>query len=536
MSAGPRIPRALILAAALGLGAWLRLRGLADLPLHGDEYHTLTLADASYGRILTTFDGVGSHVPLPLLQRIALDLFGPGVIAFRLAAIVPGLLLLALAHPLLRRFAGPDGAALAMLALALDPMVVFYARFARGYSLALLLALVLASAVLRVLDAADRRRSAWVALVSAAALLPWVHLSTLGFVGALAVAAIVLAARESRALALAVAGSFALAGVIALLLFAPLRGEVVRYFREMQPEPAPLSWWGVPTLLFGSRAGVVVWLVLFAAGCAQAWRERRAAVVLTLAGLAGPLVLLLSTRPRGLDYAWARYLLSVLPCVFALGAAALVGLGRRFARHGGALALAGGAVLLLAQHAYGPLGRRAAPDGSFSNTYLALHRLPAFDVPFPGVPGIYHELARDPSVRTIVEYPPVLTRAVLALRNHALLHRKRVLIGWTGELPRGIQAGPYARLLEIEPERADWVLLHRAPLQEIPAYFRFVFDQAWPALRDAADEGFMLRQESIHPGNLPEEDLQQRIAARLGERFGPPSYQDEWILAWRLVE
>ena len=89
MSAEPR-PwiRWAVLAVFLALGTWLRLRGLSALPLHGDEYHTLTvvedrqrvdLAAARYATILTTFDEVGSHVALPLLQRVSLDVLGASI-------------------------------------------------------------------------------------------------------------------------------------------------------------------------------------------------------------------------------------------------------------------------------------------------------------------------------------------------------------------------------------------------------------------------------------------------------------------------
>src|SRR5262245_24465060 len=86
--------RGAVLLGAVALGTTLRLRGLAALPLFGDEHHTLLAADKSYGTILTTFDSVGSHVALPLLQRISLDLLGAGIVPFRLVAVVPGLLTL----------------------------------------------------------------------------------------------------------------------------------------------------------------------------------------------------------------------------------------------------------------------------------------------------------------------------------------------------------------------------------------------------------------------------------------------------------
>ena len=527
--------RLAVLAAALGLGAWLRLRGLSELPLHGDEHHTLLAADAGYGSILTTFDAVGSHVPLPLLQRLALDVFGPGIVPFRLVAIVPGLLVLLLAYPLLRAFVSPDAAALASAALALDPMVVYYARFARGYALALFLALSLGWAVRRVLDRAGRSPRMWGALIGAGALLPWVHLSALGFVLALALGALVLALRESGALAWKVIGAFAAAGALALLLYVPVFGQVVRYFREMKPEPPPLDWLGVPTLLAGGRTAAWVWLALLAAGAALCWSAGRASVVLTVAALAGPLGLLLVSRPRGLDYAWARYILSALPFLAALAAAGLTGLARRATREGESIALVLGAGLLAAQHWTGPLGPRARQGGSFSNTYLAMHALPAFDEPSPETPEFFRSLASDAAAQRIVELPPLFTRAVLLYRNYALTHGKQVFVGWTSELPRGIQRGPYLRPLELEPGQADYLVLHRDQTIEVPEYFRFVFEDVWPRMGEPADETFMLRQETIYPQNLVGTDVTDGIAAQLRAKYGAATYKDEHVLVWKLA-
>jgi len=524
-----------ILAGAFGLGAWLRLRGLPSLPLHGDEYHTLLAADSSYGSILTTFDEVGSHVALPLLQRLSLDVLGAGIVPFRLVAIVPGLLVLFLAYPLLRAFVSDDAAVLASAALALNPMVVYYSRFARGYELALLLALVLGWSVRRVLDPAARGRAAWSALIASGALLPWVHLSTLGFELALALAALVLAVRESRALALRIAGAFALAGALALLLYVPVFSQVLRYFREMKPEPPPLDWFGVPTLLFGGRSAAWVWLVLVLLGGVLLWRAQRASVVLAGAALLGPLALLLVSQPRGLDYAWARYVMSALPFLVALGGAGAVTLASRASRAAEPLALALGAGLLLLQHWTGPIGPRAPCDDGYSNTYLAMHALPAFDEPSPTTPEFFRTLASDSSVHRIVELPPLLTRAVLLHRNYALTHGKDVLVGWTSELPRGIRNGPYVRPLELEPGQADYIVLHRDQTTEVPAYFRWVFDEAWPRHHDPADETFMLRQETIYPQNLVGTEVTDAIAAQLRAKFGAATYKDEQLLVWKLV-
>jgi hypothetical protein len=547
MPAGPRSWLRLgirigVVVLALVLGTWMRVRDLGDLPLHGDEFHTLLrgsepvdLTRVSYGEILTQFDTVGSHVPLPLLQRLSLDLFGPGVVSMRLVAIVPGLLLLFLAYPWLRTLVGADAAALGTLALALNPMVVFYSRFARGYMLALLFAFALGWAVVRVLDPERRRRASWAVLVGAGALLPWVHLSALGFVLALALGGLALAVRESRALTLRLLGAFALAGGLAFALHLPVLGQVLSYFRVMESEPPPLSWFGVPTLIAGGRIAAGTWLVLLVLAVPLGLRRHRASVVLGLGGLLGPLVLLLATNPRGMDYAWARYVMSALPSLAGLCALAWTELGARLPRSGSA-ALVLGAALLLVQHGLGLPGLRAPRDGAFSNTYLALHALRAFDEPYPETPEFYRTLARDPSARRIVEMPPLLTRAVLLYRNYALQHGKEVWIGWSGELPAGIQGPPFVRPLALEPGQADYLVLHKDQTAEVPAYFRYVHEELWPTMRVAADDTFMRRQETIYGQNLMGAEKIAPIAQRLGEVHGQPYFEDERILVWKLAD
>jgi hypothetical protein len=542
MPAGPR-PwfRLGVVGLALVLGTWLRVRGLADLPLHGDEYHTLLrgpehvdLARASYAQILGEFDTVGSHVPLPLLQRLSLDLYGPGVFALRLVALLPGLLLLLLAYPGLRTFVGPDASALATMALALNPMAVFYSRFARGYMLALLLAFALAWALARVLDPERRTRRAWTLLVVSGAALPWVHLSALGYVLALAAAGVTLALRESRGLALRLLAAWVLAGGLAFALYLPVLPQVLEYFQVMESEPAPSTWLGVPTLIAGGRVAAWAWLALLAVAASLGRSERRTGVVLGLAGLAGPLVLLLASNPRGLDYAWARYVMSALPLLAGLCAWAWTELGAR-SIGSRAIALGLGALLLLLQHGLGLPGLRDPADGAFSNTYLALHPLPAFDVPYPSTPQFYRALAQDPSSRRIVEMPTLLTRSVLLYRNYALQHGKEVWIGWTGELPTGIAGPPFVRPLELQPGQADYLVFHKDQLAEVPAYFRFVHEELWPTMANAADEGFMRRQETIYGQNLLGADELAPIAARLREVWGAPYFEDERIVVWRLA-
>lgn len=525
-------PRWALVVLACTLGVHLRLRGLASQPLFGDEYHTILAADQDYGTILTSFDAVGSHAALPFLQRLSLDLFGDGVVSFRLVAIVPGILTLLLAYPLLVPFVGLEAAALATALLAVSPMHVYYSRFGRAYALMVLLALLLGASLRHVVSSPRPRRLAWGALVACATLLPWVHLSSAGFVAALGLCGLALALRQSRALALRMVSAFGLAAVLVGLLYLPLVGQVREYFRIMVPEGGPLGWFGIPTLVAGGRVAAVAWLVLVPLGAAVLWREHGRALAVAGAGLLGPLVFLVATQPRGMDYAWSRYLLTALPFVAGLVAAAFLAFTRGLPERLRPVGLGLGAALLGLQLATGPLAEGGR--GPFDNTYLAMHRLEAFDEPWPDAPELYTQLAADPTVEHVVEAPVILTRAALLYRSHARLHGKRVSIGWVGEQPRAVRGPPYVDLLSIGPEDADWVILHRDPGQEVRRYFSFVYDQVWPRVERAADASFMRRHEAVYAANLDSPERTAAMAGRLFTNLGPADVKDGRILAWNL--
>ena len=123
---------------------------------------------------------------------------------------------------------------------------------------------------------------------------------------------------------------------------------------------------------------------------------------------------------------------------------------------------------------------------------------------------------------------------VLLANASALQHEQDVFLGWAGDVPRGAQGAPYARLLELEPGDADYIVLHRDPLPEVRAYFRFVYEQAWPRARRWCDASFMKLNEKIYGSNLAGPEATDPVASKLRERFGTAYYKDERILVWKL--
>lgn len=78
-----------------------------------------------------------------LLQRLAVELFGPGEYALRLVPLLAGIAALFVFYAAARRALGPRAVPLAVALFALSDQVIFYAAEAKQYSLDVLVALVI---------------------------------------------------------------------------------------------------------------------------------------------------------------------------------------------------------------------------------------------------------------------------------------------------------------------------------------------------------------------------------------------------------
>jgi hypothetical protein len=528
----------------VALGAYLRLRGLGSVLLYGDEYHTVPAAALSYGTILASFDAVGSHALLPLLQRFCVSLFGESLWTLRLPALIPGILAPLGAYVLARRFFERVPSAIAAMALSVSSIHVFYSRFARVYALVGLLGLLCAVASVRWARDAQRargRRFLGLGALLLAALIPWGHLSASGFALALGVASCSERAARAGSMrgAAAPAALFGLAGLLCAALYWPAREQLLAFLDKVQGEGGSFGLLEVPSLLFGGPlAALLAVLALLPAAILLALRMRSAARWL-LPLLLGPLILLLAARPYGMAYAYARYLLVALPIALMLLAwlywVVLRALLRSPSR-ADLIALSTAAVALLAWAWYGPL-RSADVEGPFGNSYLSLMPLPAFDEPAADMPPFYRELAADPRARTIVEAPALFSRSVLLYRNYQLLHGKEVALGVPEESSgtgseRFLPPEGYAVLGRDELSgRGDYLILHKNAAAEVARYWQFVYQQAWPRARRLADAGLMENHRDLvfaPPGPDP------ALAARMRIDLGPPSYEDDDLLVWRL--
>jgi hypothetical protein len=533
------------LLLALLVGVHLRVERLSAVPLFGDEYHSLNVIDQPLEELLRSFDQWGTHIALPALQRMSHEALGPGVMGLRLPVVIAGILSLLLCFLVASRLVGRLPALLATVALALNPMHVFYSRFGRSYVPALLLGLALVQAVSRATRGVDRPDHIawvyWMLVMVVAALLPYVHLTSLAFVGALALTSLALSWQAERRLAdlLPPMVTFGLAGILTWLLYLPAMDAVREYLSgiETLASPGPVHAMDVATLLAGGRWVGFLWLAVVPLAAVWALRARTRSALWLLAGISGPLIGLLLSTPYGMAYAYARYLLVSLPFLLMLLAWLFVHLLQLLApRDARATQIAGvlGIALLIVIHLMGPYGPSNRDDHPFSNSYLALRQLPAFDLPDPETPAFYRTLAENDAVDCIIEAPLLVSRAVLLYRNYQLQHGKRTLVGLAADVRGALGGLPYVSIRDHASLRecgADFLVLHLAVDTELARYWRFVYDEALPSVRSPGDDGFMLRHEEYT--SQPFRRL-HNLVPPLTEQLGEPIYRDALIVAWRL--
>lgn len=135
---------ALWLALVLAIGASLRAYFLSQ-PMRYDEAFTfLNFANGDISKLFF-YPVPNNHVLHTILVRISVELFGGDPVAIRLPALVAGLCVIPLTFCLARLLTGDRRSGfLASGLAAIFPYLVLYDTMARGYSLLVLLSLVLA--------------------------------------------------------------------------------------------------------------------------------------------------------------------------------------------------------------------------------------------------------------------------------------------------------------------------------------------------------------------------------------------------------
>jgi len=533
----PAILSLIVFGATLFFGLALRCHGLGQALLFGDEWHTLKVVGLPLGEILLTFDRYGTGIAYPALARLCAGLLGMGHLALRLPALVGGVLLLRMVFVAARRTLGREVAWIALLVLALNSMAIFYSGFARSYSLVCALALVLLFASDTYLAVREAPRWCLPTVALAGALLPYLHLtaasSSVGVgVGAIACACL----RRNARKALSLTGAFALGGLLALALHAPAWGGL----QDFVGRKTHNGYYGefgaldIAALFLGNRT--LAWVVgaaLFASIIHCVSRLRTAALPLLGALLAPPLAVLVA-RPFGDAYAYARYTMASLPM-----AAIFLGWGTwhlvlRFSRDARRREVAlpvVGAGVSFALFLCGGYGWKSTDDGVFSNSYISLFPLAAFDRSAPELEEVYRVIAADEGARGVLEIPHLVSRGIFYYRNAALVHGKRVQTGFMARPQKNLPEG-YVSLAQddwLERVDADYVILHLDVLAEVEKYWTCVYSEE-PF--DPSVNAYMERHRRF---GKAEETGRPSVVTHIQSSLGRPIYQSPTVIAWKLA-
>ena len=564
----PRTAR-IVLVLAILFGSFLRIDGFARQALAGDEIHAAPQVVAGFGEILTTFDRNGSHIGFPMLQRLAGEAFGLGVMSYRLPAVLAGILGLLVMFPIARRWIGTWPAWIATLVLSVHPLHIYYSRNARTYSLVFLLTLLLVASLWKALP---RGGTPWpwrwrVAVAALVAVLPYLHLSSTGVLLGTGAASLVLAWRvRGRRMDLVTTASVFLAGaLVSLALYLPAwSGGFADYVGGIgNGVPGAPRIMGVLMYLGGGYWGGVALASFVLAGAVLLPPNDRGAGLLLLFGVLGPLAVLALTRPQGGaggdTFAYTRYLMSALPFLLMLASWSIVWILERLVPpdHTDRAVLASGLLLSIGLAAGVPYLRAQVRHGCFTNDQLAMQVRPAYDVPFARMPAFYRQIAESEERLTVIEFP-VPPRAFRMMRNYELQHGQDALVGlyqpsrdrravgrWLKERKSDelLVNGPYVLLkaprLRRSRDVADYLIVHTDIETEVSRYNAFANNQT---RQHGQRSERLLRRTDTEERRVsrarkraePAIEQPEQLFAMLDKVYGAAVYEDDLLRVWKI--
>jgi mannosyltransferase len=334
-----------VFAVALALG----LIRLGAQPLSFDEQFTRDTATLSWAGIWDAArDTEAPHLVYYALMKPWLAVFGESDWALRLPSVLFGALAAGATAILGRRLFGELAGLVAGLALASSSYFVSWSQGARGYTLAVLLAIVSTYAFVR---ACEERSAAWWAIWAAAlAAAGWVSVFAFSVAAAHLIAFLLFSPRPPlRAPAIAACAALAAFLPQLVLVVSGDNGQL-----DWIPAPTPyrvaVGVWDLasrnPVAVLAAAIGVVQ-LIRHAVPGAATWKTG-----LVMVWLAAPLAatLLASIWQPAFE---ARYVLVGLPALALAIGAAVVALPRRWALVLG-VALVLSASIRLGQHYWAP--------------------------------------------------------------------------------------------------------------------------------------------------------------------------------------
>ncbi len=497
----------LALLGAVFAGAALRAYQLPGQILVDDEWHALhKIIHSDYAEILTSFGNADYSIPIALYYKLATDTVGLSEWVIRTPFFVAGALTVLIVPLLLRRHVGRFASDILAWLLALSPLLVFFSRFARPYSIVVLFGSV-AVLVFHAWWIEHRARDA-VMYAILTVLTGYFTLVALPFVlGPFAFFLVATlrgpaAHRRAEVKRLAWLG-LGTAGPLLVLLAPPFSND----FRALSVKAGHGTVdWNTVLQVLQVMAGAGVWwvavgvIVLAGIGLFRMYRTAPRFGAFLAVLILIQVIAVAVASPRGVERApvLGRYLLPVLPVLLLFAAVGLrwaAGLAGSFRGKGLHIAVVAGTCTIL--FVSGPLSEVYYRPNNWTSNVLkrGLRNKPdplrSLQRKLRRVPEFYRTLSQYPSAsRVVVEAPSLLGMGRNPLPVYQKIHRQKTLVGFVnglcskprpGEVPYSPPGGgqmegpPGIRLRnfvfladpdELVKRGVDYVVFHRHLLGE----------------------------------------------------------------------
>ncbi|MGE5280103.1 MAG: ArnT family glycosyltransferase [Deltaproteobacteria bacterium] len=462
----------LLAAASVGAGIFLRVHGVGDqIPLD-DEWHGMFVAATrGLGYIATHFEVTGTSIPYTLYRRLCLLTVGWDEVILRLPSLIAGCAALMVFPLFARRLFKDRAAALFSFLLAVSPMLIYFSRYSRAYSVIALLQFIAVLSFYFWLTGGGRRHAA--VFVVCMALAVWFHV----FAGVTLAACFLFACVMVSPLARFVCPAdrrgaavsprevllvFGAAGLLSAAFYLPAMWNgslfVFSSLRLKAGVPGLAAFLSAARLMSGTSETPAFVLTVLLAGTGF-WVVRRtqpvlASLILCLA-LCAAGAFFVSWAQGMTGFSMARYAIVLLPFFLLLAALGLEcvmqAVGANVRRIGATLSGLTAVGILGYLCLAGPLLPVYARVNNFTNhnayqqDYAAAwEQAPYRDAWFPlplepeRIPGFYGRLAAEPGAGRILEYPMMIGGYLNFHEYYQRLHRREIVGGY---LPRERRPG-----------------------------------------------------------------------------------------------
>jgi len=433
-----------VLISAVIFGAGLRLYQLPGQILFGDEWHAIFAATHSdYTQIISNFGLSDRSIPITLYYKFAMNSVGLEEWVIRAPFFLFGTLTILVLPLLIRRFVGRFTSNLFAWLLALSPTLIFYSRFARPYSIALLCGFAAVIMFYRWWIAPNWRPALLYVILAAAS--AYLLLVTLPFVLGPFLFFLVLSLHSpwvqlahsiKRLTGLGILTLFPLF----LLLAPPLYFSFEAISNKAGHSMVQFSVMAEAfKILTGQQSFLIAITVILAIiGLIRVYRKSPSFSAYLFALSLIQAVTILILRPIGANapHILARYLLLALPVLLIFAAAGAEAISAAF--HGRPRKWIGTALpvgLCIALFLGGPILAIGYRPNNATSLMMLVHALKGkkYHSILKRVPEFYQRIAvHPPASLTIVESPFIWQANHLPFYQE--IHRQHILMGWTNGL------------------------------------------------------------------------------------------------------